>query len=562
MNRQRIYRCAVYTRKSTNDGLEQDFNSLDAQREACEAFVVSQRSQGWKLLPQLYDDGGISGGHMERAGLQHLLADIRSKRIDVVVVYKVDRLTRSLADFARLVDLFDEHDVSFVSVTQQFNTTSSMGRLTLNVLLSFAQFEREVTAERIRDKIAASKKRGKWMGGLPPLGYDNINKKLVVNETEAAKVRQLFDLYLELGNVDDLKVRADQLGLRTKQRIACDNHMRGGLPMSRGYLYQLLSNPVYTGRVKHHDKTYEGEHSAIIGDDIWSKVQGRLGQNAPQRRNARNRTSSHLLKGLVFDETGDRLSPVHTSKKGQMYRYYVSSRLVHNKVKDEDAWRLAADAFEHVVKDALSALFKDQAGLVDMLDLATPSTQQVKTVLQQATKLAAMLHSTATQELQGLLARLIERIDLARNEIVFKFHVEHLYQQLGITGEPESHPEKIHMSVDLVLKKRGVETRLIIGDVANSNNLDPKLIQTIARTHCWFDSLKSGKAGSIREIARKYNLDPGEVSRLLPLAFLSPQIIRAICEGRQPVSLTHNKLIRLAPQLPVDWARQNEMLGF
>jgi len=426
MNSQRVYRCAIYTRKSTTDGLEQDFNSLDAQREACEAFIVSQRSQGWKLLPELYDDGGISGGHMQRPSLNQLIQEIKSKRIDVVVVYKVDRLTRSLADFARLVDLFDEHDVSFVSVTQQFNTTSSMGRLTLNVLLSFAQFEREVTAERIRDKIAASKKKGKWMGGSPSLGYDNIEKKLAVNEAEAKTVRQLFELYLELGNVRDLKERANQLGLITKKRTGVNDRTTGGIPFSRGRLYHLLSNPLYIGKVRHHDQIYDGEHNAILSQELWSQVQTQLKLNAPDRNFAANRKSTQLFTGIIFDETGDRLSPVHTNKKGQVYRYYVSNRLVHNKQKDDTGWRLAADKFEQTVFNAIVNFMANQKELLEALNLKNITTVQVKTILQRAKTLATILQSTEPQERKALVSKLIASIDLTNTNI--KFHKTQMYE--------------------------------------------------------------------------------------------------------------------------------------
>src|SRR6201987_5732239 len=269
-------RCAIYTRKSSEEGLEQEFNSLAAQREACEAFIRSQQHEGWLLARTRYDDGGFSGGNMDRPALQGLLAEIRAGRFDIVVVYKVDRLTRSLADFARLVELFDAEAVSFVSVTQQFNTTSSMGRLTLNVLLSFAQFEREVTGERIRDKIAASKKKGMWMGGNVPLGYDADERTLVINPAEAETVRHIFALYRELGCVRRVKEEADRLGLRTKCRTAANGAERGGKPFSRGHLYTLLSNPIYTGRIAHKGEPPPGQQPALIDDESWSTVRDQL----------------------------------------------------------------------------------------------------------------------------------------------------------------------------------------------------------------------------------------------------------------------------------------------
>jgi DNA invertase Pin-like site-specific DNA recombinase len=290
-------RCAVYTRKSSEEGLEQGFSSLDAQREACLAFVASQRHEGWRALPEAYDDGGVSGGTLERPALQRLLAAIRSNKVDVVVVYKVDRLTRALSDFARLVEIFDRHEVTFVSVTQQFNTTTSMGRLTLNVLLSFAQFEREVTGERIRDKIAASTKKGMWMGGYVPLGYDARDRSLVVNAAEAGTVRTLFRLYLEHGCVRRVHETAKDLGLATKLRRTEDGRMGGGRPLSRGHIYQVLGNPLYAGRIAHKGEVYDGLHEAIVDRETWDAVQEQLARNRVDRRDGRTAREPSLLAG-------------------------------------------------------------------------------------------------------------------------------------------------------------------------------------------------------------------------------------------------------------------------
>ena len=327
-------RCAIYTRKSTEEGLEQDFNSLDAQRESCEAYIQSQRGLGWVACKKCYDDGGLSGGTLDRPALQSLLTDIDSGKVDLIVVYKVDRLTRSLMDFTKIIENLDAHDVSFVSVTQQFNTASSMGRLTLNVLLSFAQFEREVTAERIRDKIAASKKKGMWMGGLSPLGYDAVDKKLRVNQREAKTVRALFDLYIELGSVRKLKQEADRQGLVTKKRKS-GNHCSGGLTFSRGHLYQLLHNSVYVGQTAHKGKTYPGQHDAIIEKSTWDAAQTLLDDQAPARTSSTNTKQKSLLTGLAFDERGDRLSPTYARKAGRRYRYYISNRLMQGADKTD-----------------------------------------------------------------------------------------------------------------------------------------------------------------------------------------------------------------------------------
>src|SRR5256884_133890 len=317
-------RCAIYTRKSSEEGLEQEFNSLQAQSEACEAYICSQRHEGWALARTRYDDGGFSGGNMERPALQRLLADIAAGRVDVVVVYKVDRLTRSLADFARLVEIFDAQGASFVSVTQQFNTTSSMGRLTLNVLLSFAQFEREVTGERIRDKIAASKKKGMWMGGNVPLGYDASERTLIVNPAEAETVRCIFTLYRELGGVRRVKEEADRLGLSTKRSTTASGTERGGRPFSRGHIYHLLSNPIYIGEIAHKGQLYPGQHPALIDAETWTAVRDQLAANATNHRRKADAAEPSLLAGVLGDARGERLTPSHAVKKRRSDRYIIS----------------------------------------------------------------------------------------------------------------------------------------------------------------------------------------------------------------------------------------------
>jgi site-specific DNA recombinase len=329
----RRMRCAIYTRKSSEDGLEQAFNSLDAQREACAAFILSQKHEGWTVLPTLYDDGGFSGGTMDRPALKLLLGDIVAGKVDVVVVYKIDRLTRSLFDFAKIVEAFDAKGVSFVSVTQQFNTTTSMGRLTLNVLLSFAQFEREVTGERIRDKIAASKKKGMWMGGLPALGYDVQNRKLVVNEQEALIVRHIYRRYAQLRSVRALQAELDGAGIRSKRRKLADGTEYGGQKLYRGALYLMLQNRIYRGEITHKGNAYPGEHPAIIDKALWDEVQAVLTVNRVNRVTASDAKHPSLLASMLFDENGERLTATHAIKKGTRYRYYVSRSLITGATK-------------------------------------------------------------------------------------------------------------------------------------------------------------------------------------------------------------------------------------
>src|ERR1700687_5784435 len=327
-SKSKVRRCAVYPRNSSEEGLQQEFNSLHAQREACEAYIQSQRHEGWTCLTQHYDDGGLSGATMDRPALQQLLADIQAGKVDIVVCYKVDRLTRSLADFAKIVEIFDAKGVSFVSVTQQFNTTTSMGRLTLNVLLSFAQFEREVTGERIRDKIAASKKKGMWMGGVPPLGYTVRDRKLIIVESEAETVRHIFRRYAALGSVRLLKAELETHGIAGKRWTSASGRSWGGRPIGRGALYLILQNRIYRGDIVDKEQSYPGEHEATIDPALWDAVQARLAENAVERSTGVRVKNPSLLAGLLFDGEGHRMTPTHAVKHGKRYRYYVSRPLI------------------------------------------------------------------------------------------------------------------------------------------------------------------------------------------------------------------------------------------
>jgi site-specific DNA recombinase len=375
-------RCAIYTRKSSEEGLEQDFNSLDAQREACEAYIRSQKSAGWTALSDMYDDGGISGGTMERPALQRLLTDIQASRVDTVVVYKVDRLTRSLSDFAKIVEIFDAKGVSFVSVTQQFNTTTSMGRLTLNMLLSFAQFEREVTGERIRDKIAASKQRGMWMGGLPPLGYDVQDRRLVVNQAEADTVRRIFRRYTALKSVRALKEELDQDGVVSKARRDRFGRESGGKPLARGALYLMLQNRIYRGEIVHKDNGYPGLHQAIIDEALWCEVQAALVENRVERVARSSAMAPSLLAGLVYDEAGERMSPTHANKKGARYRYYVSQSLIrHGRPRASGAaCRVPAADLETIVEERVCALLRNDAAIFDAAGADSAAIETRKTL--------------------------------------------------------------------------------------------------------------------------------------------------------------------------------------
>jgi len=400
----RLLRCAVYTRKSSEDGLEQEFNSLDAQREACLAYIASQRHEGWRALPAVYDDGGFSGGTLNRPAMQRLLSDIDAGRIDLVVIYKVDRLTRSLADFAKLVEVFDAHDVSFVSITQHFNTTTSIGRLTLNMLLSFAQFEREVTGERIRDKIAASKRRGMWMGGPVPLGYDVHARKLVVNAAEAETVRHIFHRYVELGSVRLLEQRLRDEGIRSKLRQMADASLRGGQPLGRGALYLMLRNRLYHGEIAHKGATYPGEHPAIIDQPLWDAVQRQLTEQQAKGSDRPNAKAPSLLTGLLYDETRERMTPSHAVKSGKRYRYYVSASLITgSRSETPHGMRVPSAEVESGVIERIRQFLTDRTALFEALQPSESDLSSLQHLVHRAGGIAATLSTTNRPDLITLL---------------------------------------------------------------------------------------------------------------------------------------------------------------
>jgi DNA invertase Pin-like site-specific DNA recombinase len=572
-------RCAIYTRKSSEEGLDQAFNSLDAQYEACAAFIASQAGLGWKLMPDRYDDGGISGGTMERPSLQRLLQDIRDRKIDVVVVYKIDRLTRSLMDFARIVEIFDASSVSFVSVTQQFNTTTSMGRLTLNVLLSFAQFEREVTAERIRDKIAASRKKGMWMGGTVPLGYRVENRKLVIDETGAEEVRSLFRRYLELRSAVELAREINDALVAETSLPAIDDqadkHVRPRKPMSRGRLYHLLANPVYIGKARHFDQVYDGEHEAIIDPVVFAAVQALLSDKAPNRRSRSNRPDIHLLTGLVYDETGDRLSPTHAYNHGKRYRYYVSKRLRYDPKNREGSWRIAADEFEGIVLQQANDILHNRSMMAGWLqDYAVPA-YRIESALSAASKMATTLQEDAVPELRKQILQMIfGKITLSPDRILFEVRKQALIQNLLLSaiGEPVNHlisaseeaepkgaaGETFAIDRPAAIKRRGLETRIVINGAAREP--EASLVDLIARAHLYLARLTDGSVSSIADLSREIGVYRSDISRILPLAFLSPKITDAILSGYQPADLTARNLARLV-DVPHLWKDQAKALG-
>ena len=608
-----VVRCAIYTRKSSEEGLEQDFNSLDAQREACEAYITSQRSEGWITLPRLYDDGGWSGGTMERPALKALLADIAAGLVDTVVVYKVDRLTRSLTDFARIVDVFDEAKVSFVSVTQSFNTTTSMGRLTLNMLLSFAQFEREVTGERIRDKIAASKAKGMWMGGRPPLGYTVEDRKLVIVPEEAEQVREIFRRYLTLGSVYDLVHDLAARNIRAKRHVSVTGNQTGGGILERGALYHLLQNHIYRGEITHKDHIYPGQHDPIIDQSLWDAVQQRINLNRVEREGGINKVGVSLLAGLLRDEEGFGFTAVHANKKGRRYRYYVSRDLVNptspgeanEKVRKigivpparpmtpgpglartvSTARRLPASDIEAIVEQAIMEKLSDHIAMDVVLSITMPGLRERKQATGRLEELARHWPSLEASIRRLLILKLVTAVTVTQKDILLRFHAGafaaiasiagsvSLPTDLGSTNiealiegggsDAANDVETIDMVIPCSLRRVGMEMRHIIEgkEIKSDRQPDQSLTRTLALALHYRSLLIHAEGKTITELADTCGVTSSYFSRIVRLGFLSPQITNAILEGRQPIDLSSIKLT-LKTELENSWKKQSRQLGF
>ncbi len=515
-----VKRCAIYTRKSSDEGLDQAFNSLDAQREAGEAYVKCQASEGWKLNPALYDDGGFSGGSMERPALRRLLDDVEAGKIDVVVVYKIDRLTRSLADFARIVETFDARSVSFVSVTQAFNTTSSMGRLTLNVLLSFAQFEREVTGERIRDKIAASKAKGMWMGGVPPLGYDIPeagSRTLRVNAAEAELVRTIFGRYLAIGSVHRLAAALANDGILSKRHVTSTGRELGRTPFGRGALFHLLRNRIYLGQIVHKDLVHQGEHKAIIDAGLFDEVQRHLAANRVTRNaDAERRTERAMLAGRLFDAVGEPMSPAHSrGRSGRLYRYYVSTSVQRGGKDGAQLHRIAASAIEQPVAHTLERLLpgKDADRALQSVHLRTGAIDLV---------IPSNLSRVAAARIEGQ-----ELLALRDQSCV--------------------------VTVPISLPLRGGRRTITSGQLDAADH-DTTLITALRKAHAMVERDQRGQPVIAASPKSPYE------RRLLRLAFLAPDIQQAILAGKQPRGLNLEQMIH--QDLPIAWAQQRKLLRF
>ena len=554
-------RCAIYTRKSSEEGLEQSFNSLDAQREASEAYILSQRHEGWHVVPNPYNDGGYSGGNMERPGLKRLLDDIAAKRVDTVVVYKVDRLTRSLADFAKMVEQFDKQGVSFVSVTQQFNTTTSMGRLTLNVLLSFAQFEREVTGERIRDKIAASKRKGMWMGGMVPLGYDLKDRHLVVNPEEADRVRTIFQAYLAEGCVSKLQIYLETKNIRSKKRLSKTGNASGDNAFARGALYSMLQNRIYLGEIVHKDKSFPGQHPGIIDQNLWDRLQAQFKANLQAERKRPRATSTSLLMGLLYDEAGIGFTPSHAMKKGRRYRYYVSQTLAKGKSKSP-AWpgRIPAEEIEELVLSQLASLLQSATRILDLLQphsLGMTETQHIAKVARE--------YLTSQEKVRNDLRSMVTRVIVRQQKVELQLSKKALLEAFVTPQQSDEVADTLSASEDLIileadaqLRRCGGEIRLLLADTEqNRARPVPSLVRAVARANDWMDRILSGEIPNQRALAKETGFDERYISRIIPFAFLAPDITEAILEGRQVPGLS---LEKCAVNIPFVWTQQRETL--
>ena len=508
----KLFRCAIYTRKSTEHNLDLEFNSLDAQREACEAYIKSQAHEGWRLLQDRYDDGAFSGASLERPALQDLLTEVRAGKIDIIVVYKVDRLTRSLADFAKLVELFDQHAVSFVSVTQSFNTTSSMGRLTLNVLLSFAQFEREVIGERVRDKIAASKAKGIWVGGSIPLGYTSVNKKLVVVPEEAETVRLIFRRYLEVGSIGPLIEHLDREGVRTKLQVLSSGKARGGIRFGVGPLAHFLRNRFYIGEVVYRGAIHRGEHEPIVDRSLFDAVQARLSAGANARQ-LKLKSSPAILMGRIFDDRGDRMTPTHTNKRGARYRYYVSHAVLRKRDQRRGGLtRVPAHEIESAVTKALRDHLIGHSG-----DEHSPLTDR------------------------ELIENHVERVTIRRQTI--EIHL------LSDTADPSI--IETPWTGAAVATMKGILNSPPPATAMNAANRD-LLLAAIAKARAWIEDIVGGRVASFAEIAEREGKVERHIRLLAPLAFVSPKLISTICDGTQSTI----RITELANRVPYRWSEQ------
>jgi len=558
----KVFRCAVYTRKSTEDGLEQEFNSLDAQYEACAAYALSQRHEGWVVVKDRYDDGGFSGGNMDRPGLKRLLADVGAGKIDIILLYKIDRLTRSLTDFSRIVDVLDTASASFVSITQSFNTTTSMGRLTLNMLLSFAQFEREVTGERIRDKIAASKRKGIWMGGPVPLGYVVKERKLLVKKKEAEQVRHIMQRYLDLGSVPALVDELEREGYRTKLQHRTSTAHKGGILYRRGTLYHLLSNRIYRGMIVHKGTAFPGEHEAIVNEDLFDQVQRKLADNASGPSRRRRHQQPSLLTGMIYDGEGRAMTPSHASRPNRRYRYYVTRP---DEIDGTPAWRVPAHDLEQLICRAIADRLVQPGFILDLQGEAEIEAVHLHQAMGAADLAAAALRSGTDDRRIEQLQALVEQISLAEDSILITLCLRGLTELLGEASAPNADLAPPVISIPAVRIRRGQQMRLVVPGPAAIKEPPPprrdeQLIALVVEALQARELVLAHPGRSTSSIAAEHGRCRTRLAKLVRLSCLAPDIVTAIVEGKQPEAVTARWLGSAA--LPLDWTGQRQVFGF
>ena len=553
-------RVAIYCRVSTEEGLHLEFNSLHAQREACEAYIRAQLHEGWSLAPGNYDDGGFSGGTLERPALKRLLANIAIGQVDVVVVYKIDRLTRSLADFAKIVDVLDNSKASFASVTQQFNTTSSMGRLTLNVLLSFAQFEREVGAERVRDKIAASKKKGMWMGGVCPLGYDVVDRKLIVNEKEAETVRSIFNQYVKLGSVIRLETELERQGVQSKRRHRYKTPGAAARPITRGALYNLLQNRIYVGMICHRGTAYTGRHDAIVSEHLFAEAQEMLASNRAARKFGTSYSHVAVLAGLVRDPNGRPMSPTHTTKGAARYRYYASKMPLNGEAPPT---RVAAADLERVVLRRITQLLGSEFELHGLLEPRGLDAPLLQALLRGAKRAEGRLKSGNQGQVRELLLNILSQAEIQPEQVTLRLRLAPLIGPSNHGPSPSLDPLDCRLTFPCRIFRRGREIQMAIVPDGPKDlpAKDPALIKLLTKAWVAREALMNGGGASLEAVAAAAGCDRGYFTVLVKLGFLAPSIISAILHGEQPQFLARQQLARIR-SVPLVWEEQRRVLGF
>ena len=575
MQNDKIIRCAIYTRKSTEEGLEQEYNTLDAQRDAGENYIKSQAREGWVIKPEHYDDGGFTGGNMERPALKRLIEDIKAGAVDVVVVYKIDRLSRSLMDFAHLVGVFDEYDVSFVSVTQHFNTKDSMGRLTLNILFSFAQFEREVIGERIRDKFAASKKKGIFMGGIVPLGYKSIDRKLRVIPEEAKQVQEIYNRFVETKSVMGVVDELNEKGYVTQRYISGTNKAHGGKPLSRPYIHRILTNPLYLGVINHKGELYPGQHEAIISKGLWDKAQAILKTDRRKRAGYSRNDNPVLLRGLIkCGCCNSTMSPSNTKQKNRRYRYYVANKAINQGYKQCDIGQLPASEIEAVVVGYIRQCLQDPKVIARTCqniqnDDRCPSDFGFAELKRYVKNWDRFWEGLTPRERNRIVELLVDNVTVSSDEIAIDMKISGLEPLTDIdnnsaTMSMSDTGDILHIRIPATIRRRSYRKMIVTPDGRNitdmfggkGDNIDRVFIMALGKAFAWQKMLNDGVYENVRALAEDLGVEYTHVNRTLRLTLLAPDIVESVVQGTQPRTLTLQQVIRGFPE---SWVQQRYM---